>query len=754
MTNCITKFLIGGLSLTGILAIVFIVLYATKGGPNDPTQPQIEASARILSYMNQNADPCNDFWEYSCGGWIKDTVIPSSKGRLATFDTCDERVATVLKRELENTEVVSSIKSVEKAKTYYASCMDDDARDGNENFQDLKNLVADLGSWPIAGDKNFDDSKMYNSVENIANQLYKFAWNAGANSLFSVYTSVNEEEASNHIVAVDQPGLLLRTSYNYEQIITKKGYDCQGKDKENCQSIADAKNVYIDYLVEAAKAYCSLTNASCNPDLMMNEAKKVYELENKIASILTDEYARAGNAELTLNKVKLNEFHSDKKDVNSLIVSVINKIYEPTNYVEEDTIINDSSPDFFASFETIINDLISNSSAIRTTLQNMLIFRMIHPLMSTLPNVFIQAEDIYRLGIYGVTSREDRYITCTAMTENAMTFPVGNLYVSNAFAEESKEKISEMITLVESIFEGPILDDADWMDDETKVIAIEKAEQVADFIGYPDYIINDTPKMDQDYDDYNPKAKNLFENSLQASLRKYHLDIAAINEPVSRDRWSNGPAIVNAWYSPTRNTITFPAGILQSPFYDEGSSTAFNYGAIGTVIGHELTHGFDDNGRNYDGIGNRKNWWSDASAEAFKENGDCMANQYSSYYWDLAGLNVDGRSTLGENIADNGGIRESFYAYQDWLKNNKDVKLPGLDHITKNQQFFLGFSQVWCAKYTPEEARNRVLTDVHSPNPYRVQGPLSNFEEFGKAFGCKKGEDLYYPNDEDTCQVW
>jgi len=749
--GCVTKALIGGLSLTGVLAIVFIVLYATKGGSNEPSQTNIEASARILSYMNEEADPCNDFWEYSCGGWIKNTVIPSSKGRLATFDTCDERVATVLKRELESSEK-SSIESVEKAKTYYQSCMDDEARENTLNFQDLKKIVNDLGGWPIAGDTF--ESKTYNSIDSIANQLYNFAWQAGANSLFGVYTSVDEEQAQNHIIAVDQPGLLLRSSYFYQQIKAKQGYKCDGKDKETCDKIDNYRKTYEDYLIEAAKAYCSFTNTNCDLPKIADIASQVYDLENSIADMLKDEGERSSNGDLMFNKVEYGAFHSDKDNVHELVSQVISKTY--SNYIElEDskTIINDASPDYFDSLEKFLTDLMANEET-RITLQNMLIFRMIHPLMSTLPNKFVLAEDIYRLGIYGVTSREDRYIACTAMTESAMTFPVGNIYVTNAFAEESKEKISEMITLVETIFKGPILDDADWMDADTKVEAEVKADQVADFIGYPDYIIKDTAKMDQDYADFNPELDHLFKNTLQSSLRKYYLDIAIISDDVSRDRWSNGPAIVNAWYSPTRNTITFPAGILQSPFYDEGSSSAFNYGAIGTVIGHELTHGFDDNGANYDGVGNKKDWWSASSRTEFNKNGDCMADQYSSYYWDLAGMYVNGRSTLGENIADNGGIRESFFAYQDWLKNNKDVKLPGLSHISLEQQFFLGFSQVWCAKYTPEEATNRVLTDVHSPNPFRVQGPLSNFEEFGKAFGCKKGEDLYYPNDDNTCQVW
>merc|ERR550532_2801307 len=210
------------------------------------------------------------------------------------------------------------------------------------------------------------------------------------------------------------------------------------------------------------------------------------------------------------------------------------------------------------------------------------------------------------------------------------------------------------------------------MDDITKAEAHTKAQQIEPFIGYPEYIVDNQAKMDADYADYTVNVDSCFDNVLEGDKRMFAEDIKSLNKPTDRSRWSTGPAIVNAWYSPTRNTITFPAGILQAPFFDIGQSVAMNYGGIGMVIGHELTHGFDDSGSHYDGIGNKRDWWLPETKANFDERAQCLSRQYSNYYWDQAKSNLAGDSENGENIADNGGIRETFYAYQKWKKTNTD----------------------------------------------------------------------------------
>jgi len=311
-----------------------------------------------------------------------------------------------------------------------------------------------------------------------------------------------------------------------------------------------------------------------------------------------------------------------------------------------------------------------------------------------------------------------------------------------------------MVDAILDSFKNKILkEQVDWMDDVTKQKANDKVDAVFSNMGYPNYIVTDTPRLDAEYADLKISS-NLFQNYANQLKFEFLNGLSEIKLPIDSTEWSTRlpPAVVNAYYSPTQNSINFPAGILQFPFYDRYQSMASNFGAIGVVIGHELTHGFDDSGSQYGADGNKFDWWNNETRSNFDERGKGMADQYSKYYWDQACKNLDGKATLGENIADNGGLRESFFAYEKWASENNDVVLPGMQDMSWQQQFFLGYAQVWCSIYTDEEASNRIDTDVHSPAAFRVLGPLSNFEEFGKAFQCEKGTDVYYPK--ETQRVW
>jgi len=724
-----------GVSTVVFLAcgITFSVLYFTDDASADPEMPaepskaQVNAGSRILNAMDESADPCEDFWQYSCGGWLKQNTLPSSKGRLTTFDQADDVLTTVLKAELEKSTGKGSIK---KAQDYYASCMDTETVEASGSADMIAYVNDVLGGWPIGGDA-FTDNASYDDF--IKDSIVKFATNAGGLPLVGIYTSVDEEAVESHIIAMDQPGLLLLTEQNYE---SKQS----GTEKQ--------KEAYINFLTDYAKLYCDETNANdnCKRETIRNTAEDVYALENNIANIVVERTTRAADSSLTFNKKTVAQFALDHGHWGEVIVSAMKEIYSQNGQEVTDlTIMNDSSEDYFDLLQSVI------ALGDQSVIQSWMVFRALANSIDVMPAEYMASQNILNEVLYGTTSRDDRYISCIAATNNALAFPVGSLYVKEAFDEDSKIVMDDMIEMIRVIFETEILDDADWMDEPTKSQARIKAEAVVQFIGYPDYIVDPAQtKMDADYASLTV-SDSAFNNLVNSGVMKYKEDIEILSAPTERDRWSTGPAIVNAWYSPTRNSITFPAGILQPPFYDSGASKASNYGGIGTVIGHELTHGFDDQGSQYGADGNKNNWWSEESAAGFAVNGKCMSDQYSAFYWDQADMNVNGEATLGENIADNGGIRESFFAYREWSKTNEDVKPPGTNHLSYEQQFFLGFSQVWCAKYTDAEAANRVKTDVHSPNPFRVEGPLGNFVEFAKAFECTKGQK-YYPD--DTCQVW
>uniref|UniRef100_A0A673I643 Neprilysin n=1 Tax=Sinocyclocheilus rhinocerous TaxID=307959 RepID=A0A673I643_9TELE len=292
--------------------------------------------------------------------------------------------------------------------------------------------------------------------------------------------------------------------------------------------------------------------------------------------------------------------------------------------------------------------------------------------------------------------------------------------------------MDEMITNIREVFVSN-LDDLAWMDAETKKAAEEKVR-----------LIFNLNLMFQ--------VKEYFENILKNLEFGQKKRLKKLRIKVNKEEWITGAAVVNAFYSSSRNQIVFPAGILQPPFFGKGQPWSLNYGGIGMVIGHEITHGFDDNGRNFDKDGDLKDWWTKSSTQKFHELSKCIVDQYGSYSWDLAnGQNLNGNNTLGENIADNGGIRQSYQAYQNYVKKHgKEAPLPGID-LNHEQLFFLNFAQVWCGTHRPEHAVNSIKTEVHSPGKFRVLGSLQNFPEFAKAFQCQKNTNMV---PEKICRVW
>nr|ATN40258.1 neprilisin [Botryllus schlosseri] len=284
----------------------------------------------------------------------------------------------------------------------------------------------------------------------------------------------------------------------------------------------------------------------------------------------------------------------------------------------------------------------------------------------------------------------------------------------------------------------------------------EKAEKIIPVIGYPDYVTNEEdPTMDEEYESYEVTQSEYFKNVIRIQIESSKNLLMILDDTVDRNQWLTSPATVNAFYSATRNQISFPAAILQPPFYDEAQPSSMNYGGIGMVIGHEITHGFDDMGSDYNGDGDLEKWWSAESRRNFEQKSECIERQYGDYFWPEANQKLNGKLTLGENIADNGGIRQAYKAYEKWRSvNGEDLKLPGLENFSEDQLFFLNNAQIWCSLVRPQFAATAVATNSHSPGLFRVIGALSNFEKFGEAYNCKRGLDKMYPNKNDSCRVW
>ena len=356
-----------------------------------------------------------------------------------------------------------------------------------------------------------------------------------------------------------------------------------------------------------------------------------------------------------------------------------------------------------------------------------------------LPKKFVDENfEFYGKTLTGVTQNRARWKRCVDYVDGQLGEALGKKYVEKNFSPESKKRVLTMVDAIEKEMQKDI-QGLDWMTPATKQRAIQKLDAVKNKIGYPDKW--------RDYSSVKIVRGDALGNAMRASQFNVHYELDKIGTRTDPSEWGMTPSTVNAYYSPTQNNINFPAGILQPPFFDAKLDDAVNFGSIGAVIGHELTHGFDDQGRKFDPQGNRADWWTDADAKEFDKRAECFVEQYGAYTA-VGDVKLNGKLTLGENTADNGGVRLAFMALMDMLDGKTQENVDG---FTPQQRFFLGYAQIWCQNVRPEEARLRAATDPHSPGEYRVNGVVSNSPQFREVFGCKVGQPMVRV---DPCRVW
>uniref|UniRef100_A0A8C4YEQ3 Membrane metalloendopeptidase like 1 n=1 Tax=Gopherus evgoodei TaxID=1825980 RepID=A0A8C4YEQ3_9SAUR len=643
--------------------VALVILYANSRDNSNKSSNAIESSARILQNMDPTTEPCTDFYQYACGGWLNWHIIPETSSRYSIFDILRDELEIILKGVLESPEQ-GDREAFRKAKMLYTSCM-------NESKSLLLLLLL-----------SFMEEKLstLNSRFNKRVFIDMFVWN-------------DDQDSSRHIIYIDQPSLGMPS----------RDYYFNGG---NYQRVT-----YLQFMITIAKMIREDKNMAKDDTFVQQEMAKVMKLETEIANeagFHCNRYKEKLGIGVCLS-LPSQEFNW------TLFIQGIMSSVNVQIHLDEEVVV------YGAPYLQELKAIISNYSA--STIQNYLVWRLVTDRVSSLSRRFKDARAHYRKALYGTTLEEARWRECVSYVNNNMENAVGALYVRETFAGESKRMVRDLIDKIREVF-IETLDELQWMDETSKEKAREKAMAIKEQIGYPDYILEDqNEKLDQEY--LNFSEHKYFENSLE--------NLRAGAQKMSR-------------------LHVFPAGILQPPFFSKHQPQALNFGGIGMVIGHEITHGFDDNGRNFDKDGNMFDWWSNFSAMHFKDQSRCMVYQYGNYTWELAGgQNVSGISTLGENIADNGGVRQAYKAYLKWLeREGKEPKLPGLD-LTHKQLFFLNFAQVWCGSYRPEYASQSIKTDVHSPLKYRVMGSLQNFEAFSEAFHCKKGTAMHPV---EKCRVW
>jgi endothelin-converting enzyme/putative endopeptidase len=654
-----------------------------------PYSPSLDVTS-----MDRTADPCDDLYQFACGGWMKNNPIPADQTRWDVYSKLSVNNQRYLWGILEDAAktVTNRTPTQQKIGDYFSSCMDTDAieragvaplkddLESIEKLQDRKQLAALLGD------------------------LHQHLSSSGL--FFGVYSQQDARDATKVIATVDAGGLGLPDRDYY----LKK----------------DARSVDMrqHYLAHVQKMFELLGDA---PEAAKANAATVMRIETSLAKASLTKVQRRN---------PYNVYHRySVKNLPKVAPAFDWKTYFTTVGFQADPWLNVAEPAFFKE----MNARISKESLknIKTYLRWALVDASADYLASPFVNEHVA---FYRKYLRGAETDRPRWRKCVAWVDRDLGEALGREYVARTFPASTKEKTLLMTRQIEDAMKVRI-EQLDWMSPQTKKQALEKLAKMRNKIGYPD--------IWRDYSSLTVGRADFFENVRRAVTFETKRQAAKIGKPVDKGEWLMSPPTVNAYYDPQMNDINFPAGVLAPPLYDAKMDDAPNYGDTGGTIGHELTHGFDDQGRQYDGDGNLRDWWTKEDAKKFEQRAQCIRDQYSQYTV-VDDIKINGALTSGEDIADLGGL---IIAWAAWQEQTKAMRLREIDGLTPPQRFFVGMAQWACSNDRPENQRINAVTDPHSPPRYRVNGLVTNMPEFAEAFSCKVGKKLV-KKPEDLCKVW
>jgi putative endopeptidase len=664
----------------------------TTAVPSKPPSPE-----KIESFdpnaIDKSVNPCDNFYKYACGNWQKSNPIPSDQTRWGQFNKLAENNKLVLYGLLTDAGKPGKHNAIEtKVGDYFAACMDTKTIE-SRGIEPLKAQLTAIGK--------------VSSRPQLMEEIAELQQN-GVRAVFAFYAQADMHDATTQVAYLDQGGITLPDRDNYL------------KD--------DAANVEMraKYLEHVQKMFVL---AGDNEETAKKEAQTVMTLETALAKASMDRILRRDPK----NRDHMMELAAVEKDTPNFELTQFFQTAKAPSFAK----LNVGNPEFFKQ----INDLLASAPV--NDWKVYLRWKAIHAAAPQLTDAFVNEDfNFFNAYLRGQKELAPRWKRCVESTDNALGEALGQLYVEKVFGKEQKERTQKMVKAIEKAMNDD-LHSLSWMTDDTKKAAFVKLEAIVNNIGYPEKW--------RDYSSIKVTRDDFFGDSQRADYFETHRVWNKIGKPTDKKEWGMTPPTVNAYYNPSRNDINFPAGILQSPFYAAGADDAVNFGGIGVVIGHELTHGFDDQGRKYDAQGNLRDWWTAEDGKAFEERAACVDDEYSSFVAvkdDKGEVHLKGKLTLGENTADNGGLRLAYAALMKMMPGGEGKKTDG---YTPSQRFFLSFAQVWCQNVTPQEARRLALIDPHSPGEWRANGSVRNFEEFQKAFNCKSGDAMVPAK---ACRVW
>jgi putative endopeptidase len=671
-----------------------------SGAANDsaPTPPK-SVKSFDPSAIDKTADPCVDFYQFACGNWVKDNPVPADQTRWArSFSLLGERNRYLLWQQLDQAAKDPKTPLEKKYGDYYAACMN-------------TSLIESKGLKPL--EPAFKDIDSLSDPKKLATLMGELAKAGDAAPLFQFGVGQDAKDSSRQIAQTGQGGLSLPDRDYYL------------KDTQRFKTIRE------QYVAHMTKMF---TLAGDSPEKAAAEAADVLRIETALAQGSMDRVAMRNpdNRYHIYTVAKLEELAPDFDFAT----------YWAAIKVGHFDTLNVATPEFFKT----VNDLIEKEPA--EAWKAYFRWHTLHSEAENLPKAFYD-ENFAFFGkmLNGQEEETPRWKQCTAMTDRALGEAVGQDWVKEHFPPQAKESMDKLVLALEKSL-GDDIKTLPWMSDETKKAAEEKLSLIRNKIGYPEKW--------RDYSKLKVERDDLLGNLRRDAVFERDYRLSKLGQPVDEKEWGMTPPTVNAYYSASMNDINFPAGILQPPFFDFNADPAVNFGGIGVVIGHEMTHGFDDQGSKYDGHGNLREWQTTDDRKKFTERTDCEVKEYDGFeaspaHDGMPAQNLKGALTLGENTADNGGLRIAYMALLDTLAAEHKSIDDKIDGYTEAQRYFISFGQIWCQNQTDQSARQSALTDPHSPGRWRTNGSVQNFDEFGKAFGCKKGQPMY---PEHSCRVW
>ncbi|XP_059176890.1 endothelin-converting enzyme homolog isoform X2 [Physella acuta] len=716
---------------TLLLALLLVALVVIIGLAVGLTRPQVvpvtkycqspacvKSASSILSNVDWSVDPCTDFYRFACGQWIKTQPIPRGYHHWDRFQELSGHNLYVLSNLIETKP--ASGESFEKTRRFYQSCTSSGSNK-TDILQQFAQLIDDVGGWSYSKNDSFDEWSFMVALERI-HQL-------GAWPLFKLLVEVDERDPTlQNIIKIDIGETVLPPDLiPYQWNFTNNGTT------NNSVPIKDSIQLKKVFMAETIQLFRSF---GANETDAKNRAEQMLEIEKIITS------ASAGYHHLHDRFSLYNVMTVAQLEFNYSMLLWPQYLNSLGFFVGTETEVVVLHPDYMARISHFLRDYYNGPIEKQRILRDYLaisLLRSFRPFFD---------KSIFEITETEEDEMEEVWKRCTFYTNKAMGFTTGALYVKGTDSEGSVEKMEKLITYVKNAFKDFLLNKY-WMDKKTRGKAEEKVDAIIDKISYPSYILNNT-FLDKYYENFDVKPYDWLSNLL--SWRRFLLGNMNVDLHVVPDRkssWMRPPVTVNAYYSPTRNDVIFPIAMFHLPFYIPDGPSAVNFGAMGSIIGHEITHAFDFQGRQYDGQGKLTDWWDEQTASNFLQTTACMKDQYSSMK--VRGVNIDGDFTLDENIADNGGLRAAMFAYQLWVEEfGEELNLAGLN-MSMYQVFYTSFAQMYCSKWTDSGLFYHLLTDPHSPGYARVNGPLSNSPTFNWAFQCPMASPM---NPRTKCEVW